>query len=214
MLLNVTQLCKTFIRTSPRSGAILASFVSKRNLSVKAANDSLQVDWQDGSAVSSYPYIFLRDNCQCEQCFHATAKQRLIDTALSVPVDIRPESVCEGEEKVNLKWEDGHCSSFHHKWLQERKFPNTDAEVVSRSKCGLVPKIWGSELSGKIPCYDYETIMNNDDAFLSWQESVAVTGIALVENSPPSSEVFASLGKRLFCTPRPSHYGYAQKSLP
>jgi len=35
----------------------------------------LEVTWNDGEQ-TSYPYIWLRDNCQCSMCFHASTMTR------------------------------------------------------------------------------------------------------------------------------------------
>jgi len=35
----------------------------------------LEVTWNDGER-TSYPYIWLRDNCQCSTCFHSTTLAR------------------------------------------------------------------------------------------------------------------------------------------
>ena len=179
---------------------------SLQNITMKSSNDCLQIDWENGD-IASYPYIFLRDNCQCDQCFHATAKQRLFDTALKVPLDIKPESIEQANDAVNLKWEDGHQSTFEYKWLQERQFPKTDADVTTRSNCGLTPKTWGGELNGNIPTYNFEAIMSKDVEFLSWLETLAVRGIALIENAPSSSDIFTSFCQKLFCPTRRTHYG-------
>jgi len=182
------------------------SFTATRSITSKSLNDSLQIDWENGT-ISSYPYIFLRDNCQCEKCFHPSAKQRLFDTAHNVPVDIKPGSVSQTTDAVNLTWEDGHQSSFEYNWLKERMFPDTDADVVSRNYCGLKPKTWGSELNGKIPNYDYDSFMKNDETLLSWLETVASTGIALLENAPESGDALSDFSKRLYCCIRGTHYG-------
>jgi len=37
----------------------------------------LEVTWNDGEQ-TSYPYIWLRDNCQCSVCFHAPTATRRV----------------------------------------------------------------------------------------------------------------------------------------
>lgn len=209
MALIHKQLICSFVRSKQAIyRRFLAGYVRRRNLTLKAATDSLQIDWEDGSAVSSYPYIFLRDNCQCEKCFHSTAKQRISDTAFTVPINIKPDSVWHADESVNLKWEDGHESAFQKKWLQDRKFPATDLDVRPRSSCGLKPRTWGSELNDKLPRYDFKKMMKDDSEFLSWLESVAVIGIALVNDVPQGMEPYSKFSEKLFCPIRSTHYGY------
>ena len=183
-----------------------SALLAVRSIAYKSSNESLQIDWENGTT-SSYPYIFLRDNCQCDKCYHGTAKQRLFDTALSVPIDIKPDSVWQSADAVNLVWEDGHNSSFTYQWLQDRKLPATDADVKSRSNLGLKPKTWGGELNNAIPTYDYKSIMSEDAGMLSWLETIASTGIALIENAPTSLDIYSDLCRKLFCRIRTTHYG-------
>ena len=51
--------------------------------SIKHVNDDkkksmIHINWNNGED-SSYPHIFLRDNCQCEQCFHPHALSRKLN---------------------------------------------------------------------------------------------------------------------------------------
>lgn len=183
-----------------------SAFFAVRRITYKVSNESLQVDWENGT-ISSYPYIFLRDNCQCDKCYHGTAKQRLFESALSLSLDIKPESVWQSADAVNLVWDDGHNSCFPYQWLQDMKFPDTDADVKPKSNCGLEPKTWGGELNNAIPTYDYKSIMSKDADMLSWLETIASTGISLIENAPTSLDIYSDLCRKLFCPIRTTHYG-------
>ena len=203
MALKIKQCFMRFSNNAARFGFSLV-----RNITVKSSNDSLEIDWEsENGTVSSYPHIFLRDNCQCDECYHSTAKQRLFDTALSVSIDIKPESVWQTADAVNIVWEGGHRSSFAFKWLQERRFPATSADIRSKSNCGLEPRTWGSELNGRIPTFDYRSVISEDATMLSWLETVASTGIALIENAPTSLDIYPEICKKLFCRIRSTHYG-------
>lgn len=50
----------------------------------------LQLKWAEGGA-TRFPYLFLRDSCQCERCFHPFTKARLI-----LMQDLRMESYPTG----------------------------------------------------------------------------------------------------------------------
>ena len=180
---------------------------TSKNTDFETTNDGLQVNWDDGDQ-SKYPFIFLRDNCQCEHCFHATAMQRTCDIVGKFPVDIKPESTWPGEDGVTMEWEDGHRSSFSFKWLRDRMFPKSEKEIGSMSDCGLKPVTWGSELAGKIPRYEFSKVLSDDTTLLSWLETVAVTGLTLLENTPRTSESLESIRDKLGCAFRPIHYGY------
>eukprot|EP00795_Rhopilema_esculentum_P010426 gene10426-19128_t len=198
--------------TLAADGRVCSSFVAgkmptRNKTDFETTNDSLQVNWEDGDQ-SKYPFIFLRDNCQCEHCFHATAMQRTCDVVGNFSVDIKPESTWLTEDGVTMEWEDGHRSSFPFKWLRERMFPKSEMEIgTRRSNCGLKPITWGSDLIGKIPKYEFGKVTRDDPTLLSWLETVAVTGLTLLENTPGTSESLELIRDKLGCAYRSTHYG-------
>ena len=192
-------------------GRVCSSFVAGKTLTstetdFKTTSDSLQVNWDDGKQ-SKYLFIFLRDNCQCEHCFHATAMQRTCDVVGIFSVDIKPKSTWLSKDGVTMEWEDGHRSSFSFKWLRERMFPKSEKEIGSMSDCGLKPVTWGSELIEKIPKYVFSKVIRDDSTLLSLLETVAVTGLTLLENTPGTSESLESIRDKLGCAYRSTHYG-------
>lgn len=42
---------------------------------LKAEDSVMEISWYDGKS-SNYPYVWLRDNCQCESCFDQYEKKR------------------------------------------------------------------------------------------------------------------------------------------
>ena len=51
----------------------------------------LEAHWEDGEA-TRYPWVWLRDNCQCEKCFHEFTKARLI-LMKNLDVNVKPQKV-------------------------------------------------------------------------------------------------------------------------
>ncbi|KAK8372846.1 hypothetical protein O3P69_011309 [Scylla paramamosain] len=92
----------------------------------------LQVRWED-SSVESYPYIWLRDNCQCPNCYHPFSQARRVmlkDLDLSVAcVDVKVSNAGEG---VKMLWADGHQGTYDAHWLQERAFRGPKPEPRDR----------------------------------------------------------------------------------
>jgi gamma-butyrobetaine dioxygenase len=73
-------------------------------------SDALEVHWSSGR-VSHLPYLWLRDNCQCEDCrVRQTSEKRFMIS--DVPVDIEPRAASlEGDDLIIL-WPDGHKTSY------------------------------------------------------------------------------------------------------
>ncbi|XP_065068531.1 gamma-butyrobetaine dioxygenase-like [Rhopilema esculentum] len=178
-----------------------------RGISFHTTINYLHLRWDDGDQ-SKYPFIFLRDNCQCEQCFHVTAMQRTCDVVGNFSVDIKPESTWLSDDGVTMEWEDGHRSSFSFKWLRERMFPKSEKEIGSMSDCGLKPVTWGSELAEKIPKYEFVKVMQDNLVCLAWLESLGTTGLTLLRNNrQKSSEALLQISRRLQCSFTKTHYG-------
>ncbi|KAJ8074522.1 hypothetical protein PM082_015423 [Marasmius tenuissimus] len=87
-------------------------------------DDALTID----ALGTSFPYVWLRDSCQSEQCIHPANTQKLHQTS-DIPPDIRPTAVkLEGEKGITVQWEDGHQSFFDKEFLNRHLSPETLAE--------------------------------------------------------------------------------------
>ena len=172
----------------------------------RADEDVLELRWENGD-LSKYPHIFLRDNCQCENCYHSSIKQRQIDTVFNVDLNVKPKSISSCDGEVNLLWEDGHQSSYSYEWLRERKLPKIESEAKSRSNCGIEPILWGGELVGNIPVHDFEAVIEDESAYLSWLESIASTGLTLIKNAPAEMGIAKRISKFMGSHIRSTHYG-------
>ena len=174
---------------------------------VNKQEDSLVLIFEDGKK-RIFPFIFLRDNCQCAKCFHPSSKQRLFNTAFEVELDLKPKATWNDNGSVHLEWDDGHISSFSHKWLQDRTFPATNADITSKSSCGLTPIHWANNLQDKIPRYDFEELITHESTLLSWLESIATTGLTLIENAPVKPGVLSDkIVKNIGGYAKNTHYG-------
>ena len=65
-----------------------------RNIIYAQRNDEfITVAWADGTKWR-YPFIYLRDNCQCEECYHEGSHMRILELASSgISADISPFAV-------------------------------------------------------------------------------------------------------------------------
>ena len=65
----------------------LAAITTTRN-----RNGILNLRWANGLE-TEMASVFLRDCCQCSECYDAPSNQRALDP-FSVPLDIKPQQVC------------------------------------------------------------------------------------------------------------------------
>ena len=92
--------------------------------------------------VHEYPWVWLRDNCQCPECYEPISHCRIINLT-EWELNVRPASVqvrlvileqCHNvlmqnlDDKIVITWEDGHVSPFDKSWLASRSFRSSSRE--------------------------------------------------------------------------------------
>ncbi|RDD36325.1 Gamma-butyrobetaine dioxygenase [Trichoplax sp. H2] len=151
-------------------------------------NRQLHVKWDDGTT-SRFPHIYLRDNCQCPNCFHPSAKQRNIsDTSVLDAYDVDTKAsqaqLHPDRQEIEIKWDkDNHVSVFDTNWLKMRRFP-TDRDQVGHKIVYSDRRLWGGDLNGDIPTTDFNEILHDDLALYKWLKNLAKVGLTLVKNVP------------------------------
>lgn len=66
-------------------------------------------------------YLWLRDHCQCSDCYNHLTHQRKFDIQ-NIPLNIRPAVIKTTEEGLELQWPDGHESKYEYKFLWQNIF--------------------------------------------------------------------------------------------
>ena len=169
-------------------------------------NKVLQVTWENGTQ-SHFPFIFLRDNCLCPQCYEKSAKQRLFET-LSVKLDIEAQNVIFDPEKQSFEitWPDGHTSVFESTWLAERQFPKSKDEQIEKSKSYFPRKLlWDSSFD--VPTADFQSILTDDSARHSWLSDLATYGLTLIKDAPKEPNQLPKIAEKVGGYIRQTHYG-------
>lgn len=144
-----------------------AKLISKKSESV------VSVKFDDGKE-SSYHGIWLRDHCKCPKCYHTLTKQRLVDTG-EIPIDIKPLSLYLNENALQIKWPDGHQSSFDSKWLHHNSY-NPAIKLETERKYTL----WGKDLINNLPSVSYADVMKEDgDGLKRWLDNIVLYNLYL-----------------------------------
>ncbi|CAG4953700.1 unnamed protein product [Colias eurytheme] len=173
--------------------------VSKRN-----THDAINLDI-DGEHLK-FPHVWLRDNCQCEQCFHTSARSRIIDYS-NFNIDSKPKEVVKGANSVKITWDDGHTSNFKLDWLKLRSFTpesqNKYTDIIYRPK----RTTWhGKEFFKICGKHDYNEIVTCDEALYKWLYDVSVYGVAFIQNTPNRENAIHKIIARVGF-PKQTHYG-------
>ncbi|ELK15994.1 gamma-butyrobetaine dioxygenase [Pteropus alecto] len=153
----------------------------------------MQILWHDGEE-SFYPAVWLRDNCQCPNCYLDSAKARkLLVEALDVNIGIK--DLMFDRKKVHITWPNEHFSDFEADWLKKRCFSQHAREKLRRELFLPECQYWGSEL--QLPSLDFEDVLRNDEHAYKWLSSLKKVGIVRLTGASDKQGEVLKLGKRI-----------------
>ncbi|KAK9465817.1 hypothetical protein V1512DRAFT_264795 [Lipomyces arxii] len=199
---GVTSTCREF---QSRSSAIQANMVARPVVSphhqVHFDDRKVYIPWNNG-ATSAYHNIWLRDSCQCPECFHPITKQRLLDT-FKIPDSVSPDMVEAEEAGLKIKWAyDRHESFYHWDWLHLHSYqPVLEKHLTFRKV------VWGrNDIEDEPPVVDYAAVMESDEGVAEWTSKIKTFGFCFVEGVPVTPEDTEHLINRISFA-RQTHYG-------
>lgn len=153
----------------------------------------MQILWHNGEE-SLYPAIWLRDNCQCSDCYLDSAKARkLLIEALDVNIGIK--SLTFDREKVYITWPDDHYSKFSADWLKKRCFSQQARAKLQRELFLPECQYWGSEL--QLPTLDFDDVLKSDEHAYKWLATLKKVGIVRLTGASDKRGEIVKLGKRI-----------------
>ncbi|KAK9409949.1 gamma-butyrobetaine dioxygenase [Crotalus adamanteus] len=153
------------------------------------------VHWEDGSE-SLYPSVWLRDNCQCPDCFlHSAKARKLLLENLDININVKDVTLTEQKKKVNIVWPDDHTSEFEAEWLKKRCFSD-QARAKAQEELFLSERqYWGSDL--ELPTMDFEEVLHNDESAYKWLVTLKKVGIVLLRGAAIKQGEILKLGQRI-----------------
>lgn len=193
------QLSKCVCRCLGSSSVQLSKFVMK-GIEEKSGKKMLNVTWQDDTS-NAYPYIYLRDNCQCSQCYFKDSNQRLVDVVRDVDLNVRPTNVEMSEDgsKLSIAWPDKHETTLDADFLFRKRLP-TEAELkdtVCEDVTTRKVNLWGSEFKDHIPHMKYHDILQDEMVEFEFLNSLYRYGLALVTDMPIQDGLVEKLGEHI-----------------
>ncbi|XP_023974656.1 gamma-butyrobetaine dioxygenase [Physeter macrocephalus] len=153
----------------------------------------MRILWQDG-AESVYPAVWLRDNCQCPDCYLDSAKARkLLIEALDVNISIK--GLTFDRKKVHITWPNDHDSEYEADWLKKRCFSQQAREKLQRELFLPECQYWGSEF--QLPTLDFEDVLKDDEHAYRWLSRLKKFGIVRLTGASDKRGEVLKLGKRI-----------------
>ncbi|XP_078693323.1 gamma-butyrobetaine dioxygenase-like isoform X1 [Branchiostoma floridae x Branchiostoma belcheri] len=165
----------------------------------------VEVEWSDGG-VSRFPYVWLRDNCQCSQCFNPDSlSRRVLMTDLDVNVSpVRVKLQAKGS-LLSVEWPQGHQSQYDCQWLRERCF-SPQARSERERDWQRKTQLWGAELVHNLPKADFPAILTDDRALHDFLALLDSVGLVLVQRVPCEVGQVERLANRVAYL-RPTNFG-------
>nr|CAD7258168.1 unnamed protein product [Timema shepardi] len=177
-----------------------------RGTAVSSQEKLVVVSLSDGSE-NKYPWLWLRDNCQCDRCYNSALHSRTIDWE-HFDINITPTNISTQDSILGVTWSDGHQSTFSLPWLLERGF-TPKAQDVWLNEIYKLPRVpWGSADFHKVlRRFPFSHILESDAHLLEWLEWVVTYGLAIVEGAPNRRDQNRRLAERVAFIKK-THFGY------
>lgn len=153
-----------------------------------------------------FPFVWLRDNCQCSTCFHQDSRSRTIDIE-SFDINSKPRVVKVANDKMTISWSDGHLSEYNFEWLKEHSFHLHSQESWLSSMYRLPRKTWTAKsFENILSRYKFHDVLKSDAVLYKWLVSLATFGVSIIEDAPAKTTSVRLLAERVAFI-RKTHYG-------
>ena len=155
--------------------------------SVTRSADNLAAVWSGGER-TDLPYLWLRDNCNCEECRVVQTTEKRFHL-FRVPSDLRPldvsiERAGSGDEAVSIAWPDGHRTRFRSSEIHG---------LLGRPRWDL--RYWDGRFQPRR--FDYRRFLASDRAAAELIEEFLRTGVCVLVEAPTEPDSSEQLAARL-----------------
>lgn len=183
-----------------------ASHVARRRIeaefqidNIRSSEQKIEIDWHDGHR-STFPAIWLRDNCSCNECGDHSGGHRFFE--LNMLPNRLDNTVTHADGLVKIAWtNDGHNTFYDTAWLRCHC-----TSPQERSKRRIKPALWDASLTGNVPEVNYLKAIEDPSELLKLYDAVRIKGICLLTNAPRSTAGTEDIANLLSFV-RETHYG-------
>ncbi len=131
-----------------------------------------------GQRESRFHYVWLRDNCWCDDCRVTQSGERRLFTA-DIPDDIAPVDVRldANQGALRVDWSDGHLSSYDLTWLDVHDYSNHEDRVHPHVT------LWASTLPS-VPRFEHDDVVTDSGVQMAYLQALREYGVAIVSHTP------------------------------
>jgi alpha-ketoglutarate-dependent taurine dioxygenase len=135
----------------------------------------LEVPVGDGTVCCHY--VWLRDNCWCDECRVPQTQERRLLTS-SIPRNITPERASlDDDGTLRIRWDDGHASAYTASWLRAHDY-SAEARAARRHE----PALWDAGF--QVPTFEHDDVVGSVDGQVAYLDAIRDFGVALVRHVP------------------------------
>ncbi|XP_055544863.1 gamma-butyrobetaine dioxygenase-like [Wyeomyia smithii] len=156
-----------------------------------------------------FPLVWLRDNCQCSDCFHPKSYSRILNWETFNVDGVRLDTctVTADGTGLELVWSDGHRSDFVSGWLLERNFSDDNSQQYLNKWYRPRPRLWAKrDFREVLKQFEFGDVINSDEALQGWIEALIRYGVVMIKNAPLTETECRRLANRVGFI-RKTHYG-------
>ncbi|PNB77210.1 gamma-butyrobetaine dioxygenase, partial [Pseudomonas sp. FW305-BF6] len=113
---------------------------------------------------------------------------------VDVAEHLMPENATvDAEGCLCVDWQDGHLSRFDPGWLRAHAYD--DESRAERQAGKPKARLWHSDL--QLPVFEYQALMENNDALLQWLLAVRDIGLTQVRGVPTEPGSLKLIAQRI-----------------
>lgn len=128
--------------------------------------------------VRTFHYVWLRDNCWCDDCRVRQTAERRIFTA-DIDHDVAPaQARIDDRQTVHIEWRDGHRSAYSAAWLERHDY-SPQARAARRDD----PVLWDAATLD-MPTFAHADVAGTTHGQLAYLDALRDYGVALVRGVP------------------------------
>lgn len=163
-------------------------------------SDHLQIDWETGRS-SRYHWVWLRQACECADCFNAHCRQRRFDPAAIAP-GIRPERVLLDAHGVRIVWQDAHVSTYALERLARDDYREA---IPPAAAAGWTP--WPERGAPSASHFAIGDVLDSDAALRRALNQLFESGLVVLKAGDGAAPPFDAVRERLAGFLEPSYFG-------
>lgn len=137
-----------------------------------------------------FPYVYLRDTCQCAKCVDPSTTQKSFNTG-DVSADVKPAALRVVKNALEIIWNDEHRSVFPAELLSSY----VDRPMATQTRHNArEPIVWdAASIATKDLSTSYKSYMSSEASVFDVVKNLADYGLAFLQNCPSGAEAETQL---------------------